>query len=153
MRRPIISLASLALVTATACAQAEPGPLKDYDPPLDPAFAALIRNADLDAGAAYFERKCSQCHDGEKDGGDFKGPHLWNVMGRIAATREGFRYSEAMKQVRHAWTYATLGYYLKNTEAAVPGRDMNFAGIDDDATRANVIAYLRTLNDTPPALP
>ncbi|MCP5222181.1 MAG: cytochrome c family protein, partial [Zoogloeaceae bacterium] len=51
------------------------------------------------------------------------------------------------------WTYATLSYYLKDTETAVPGREMNFVGIADDATRANVVAYLRTLNDAPPPLP
>ncbi|MCB1961183.1 MAG: c-type cytochrome [Rhodocyclaceae bacterium] len=153
MRTLATPLAGLALAVLAACAHAGPGPLKDFDPPLDPAFAALIRNADLEAGSAYFERKCSQCHDGQKDGGNFKGPHLWNVMGRVAATHEGFRYSEAMKQVKHRWTYATLDYYLKDTEAAVPGRDMNFVGIEDDATRANVIAYIRNLSDTPPALP
>ena len=41
--------------------------------------------------------------------------------------------------------YATLNYYLADTERAVPGREMNLTGIEDDATRANVIAYLRTL--------
>jgi cytochrome c len=143
---------ALVLIAANAHA-AGSGPLATYDPPLDPAFAALIRNANLEAGAAYFERKCSQCHDGSKDGGNFKGPHLWNVFGRQAATREGFRFSPAMQQVKRRWTYATLDYYLRDTEAAVPGREMNFVGIADDATRANVIGYLRTLGDNPPPLP
>ncbi|KAA3654654.1 MAG: hypothetical protein DWQ11_03725 [Proteobacteria bacterium] len=153
MINPSRILAGLALGLAAACAQAESGPLKDYDPPLDPAFAEQIRQADLEAGAAFFERKCSQCHDGFKEGGDFKGPHLWNVMGRKAAAREGFRYSPAMREVKRTWTYATLGYYLKDTETAVPGREMNFVGIADDATRANVVAYLRTLSDAPEPLP
>ena len=146
-------LAGLAIGLAAACAQADPGPLKTYAPPLDPAFAELLHKADLSAGERYFERKCSQCHDGFKDGGDFKGPHLWNVMGRKAAAREGFRYSPAMREVTQAWTYATLDYYLKDTETAVPGREMNFVGIEDDATRANVIAYIRTLADSPAPLP
>jgi cytochrome c len=132
---------------------ADTGPLSHYDPPLDPAFARLIANADVAAGARYFERKCSQCHDSDKAGGNFKGPHLWNVVGRMAATREGFRYSEAMKAVKKTWTYATLNYYLADTERAVPGREMNFTGIEDEVTRANVIAFLRTLSDAPVPLP
>ena len=146
-------LTFIAMGLPCALALAEPGPLASYDPPLDPAFAKLIANADVAAGARYFERKCSQCHDGDKKGGNFKGPHLWNVMGRMAATREGFRFSAAMKAVKKKWTYATLNYYLADTERAVPGREMNLTGIDDNATRANVIAYLRTLSDAPAALP
>lgn len=154
MDQTTIRLAGLGLAAFIFSAGAQAAPLKDELPPLDPAFAALIRTADLAAGAAFFERKCSQCHDGQKEGGNFKGPHLWNVMGRMAASREGFRYSPAMKQVQRPWSYATLDAYLKNTEAAVPGREMNFTGIADDATRANLIAYLRTLHDAPlPDLP
>lgn len=142
-----------ALYVATPPQAHADGPLASFDPPLGEAMAAAIRSADLDAGARFFERKCSQCHDGQKDGGNFKGPHLWNVFGRMAGTHEGFRYSEAMKAVGRRWSYATLNYYLADTERAVPGRDMNFAGIPLDAERANVIAYLRTLGDTPPPLP
>ncbi|MCZ7653903.1 MAG: hypothetical protein M5R42_05815 [Rhodocyclaceae bacterium] len=66
MTRSTRSLAAFALCVLGASAFAEPGPLASYDPPLDPAFAKLIANADLKAGARYFERKCSQCHDAEK---------------------------------------------------------------------------------------
>ena len=58
-----------------------------------------------------------------------------------------------MKAVKKKWTYATLNYYLADTERAVPGREMNLTGIEDDATRANVIAFLRTLSDAPAELP
>lgn len=153
MNAALRTLAGLVLFLPAFAVLAEPGPLASYDPPLDPAIAGMIAKADLKAGARYFERKCSQCHDAEKSGGNFKGPHLWNVMGRMAATREGFRFSTAMKAVKKKWTYATLNYYLADTERAVPGREMNLTGIEDDATRANVIAYLRTLSDAPAELP
>ncbi|MCZ7653904.1 MAG: hypothetical protein M5R42_05820 [Rhodocyclaceae bacterium] len=55
--------------------------------------------------------------------------------------------------MKKKWTYATLNYYLADTERAVPGREMNLTGIEDDATRANVIAFLRTLSDAPAELP
>lgn len=124
-----------------------------YRPAMTDELKARLAAADVAAGAAYFERKCSQCHDGAKSGGHAKGPHLWNVMGRTAGTIAGFAFSDAMKRAGVAWDYAALDHYLADTELAVPGRAMNFAGIRDDKLRAGVIAHLRTLNDAPPPLP
>lgn len=125
----------------------------DYTPPLTAALAMRLAQADLAAGAQYFERKCSQCHDAAKSGGHGKGPHLWNVMGRKAASAPGFIYSDAMKKTGVVWSFATLDFYLADTERAVPGRAMNFSGIRDDTQRANIVAFLRTLSDTPVPLP
>jgi len=142
---------------AVAAWAGEPGtggdPLASHTPLLTPELKARLAQADLAAGARYFERKCSQCHDGAKEGGHGKGPHLWNIMGRKAASAPGFAYSAAMKQSATTWSYATLDYYLADTERAIPDRAMNFSGIQDDQLRANVVAYLRTLNDAPPPLP
>ncbi len=150
--RSTLLLLATGLLLAAAPAHAG-GPLARFDPPLSEAMATAIRHADPAAGARYFERKCSQCHDGDKGGDNFTGPHLWNVFGRTAGTHDGFRYSAAMAAVGKPWTYATLDYYLADTEQAVPGREMNFVGIPDPRERANLIAYLRTLSDAPPALP
>jgi cytochrome c len=150
---PRIAVSILLLSAATLYAQEAAGPLSGYAPPLTPALQARLAQADLAAGAAYFERKCSQCHDGAKDGGHGKGPHLWNVMGRRAGSAPGFVYSDAMRQVGRDWGYATLDYYLADTEHAVPGRAMNFSGIKDDWQRANLVMYLRTLADSPPPMP
>jgi cytochrome c len=145
-------LVSIAAVTAPE-AQEAGAPLSAAAPPLTPELRARLAAADIAPGAAYFERKCSQCHDGAKEGGHGKGPHLWNVMGRRAGSAPGFAYSDAMRAVGRDWSYATLDYYLSDTERAVPGRAMNFAGIKDDALRASVVMYLRTLSDTPAPLP
>lgn len=123
-----------------------------YRPAMTDELKVRLAAADVAAGAAYFERKCSQCHDGAKSGGHAKGPHLWNVMGRQAGTIPGFTFSPAMKRAGIVWDYATLDHYLADTERAVPGREMNFAGIADPALRAAVLQHLRTLNDTPPPL-
>ena len=152
IRRRILPGLSL-LPVGLAWAQAMGGPLAEFVPPLTPELKAQLAQADVTAGAAYFERKCSQCHDAAKTGGHGKGPHLWGVMGRMAASAPGFAYSAAMKKVGRAWDYATLDYYLADTAQAVPGRAMDFAGIRDARQRANVVAFLRTLADTPPPLP
>lgn len=134
-------------------ALAESGPLSGYNPPLSPELRALLRAASAEAGAAVFERKCANCHDGAKDGKPSKGPNLWNVFGRKAAGSSAFKYSEAMRKSGHIWTYATLDYYLSDTERAVPGKSMNLTGLRSPEMRADLLAYLRTLNDEPPALP
>ncbi len=129
------------------------GAMPGYQPPLDAGLKTRLAQADPAAGEKFFERKCSQCHDGTKSGGHGKGPHLWNVFGRKAATIPGFEFSAAMQETGIVWDYATLDYYLADTERAIPGKAMNFMGIPDPALRAAVVAYLRTLNDAPPPLP
>lgn len=154
LRQFIIACAlSVTVRAALADGGALPGPLSSYDPPLTPEFRSLLREASVEAGAQVFERKCATCHDGAKDGKPSKGPNLWNVFGRKAATFTNFRYSDAMRKSGHTWTYATLDYYLSDTERAVPGKSMDLSGLRSAKMRADLLAYLRTLNDAPPALP
>jgi len=127
--------------------------LAEYTPTLTDEFKRLLRKADVKAGAAYFDRKCGQCHDHEKQGGHSKGPHLWNVLGRKAASIYGFEFSEGMRNSGHTWNYATLNYYLTRTDRAVPGRSMNLRGVKKESKRAELLAFIRTLNDKPPPLP
>ncbi|WP_126447169.1 c-type cytochrome [Sulfuricystis multivorans] len=150
--RHLVFTMSLSPLTAATWARA-PGPLSTYTPPLTPELKARLANVVIAAGARYFERKCSQCHDGEKTGTHAKGPWLWNVFGRRAGSIAGFGFSAAMKSAGVVWGFATLDCSLTDTERAVPGRAMNFAGIADPALRAAVVVYSSRLNDTPPALP
>ncbi|CAG0966354.1 Cytochrome c2 [Burkholderiales bacterium] len=145
-------LALLAWLAFAAAATAQTGALARGAPPPDPALAGRVAGADAAAGARTFERRCSTCHDVEKDGKHSKGPLLWNVLGRKAATSAGFAYSDAMRRSGHEWTVATLDYYLADTERAVPGRAMDFTGIPDAKVRADLIAFLRTKGDAPAPL-
>lgn len=147
----LISLVGLACATGSAAADTSFA--GGYRPAMTDELKARLATADVAAGAKFFDRKCSQCHDGEKTGGHAKGPFLWNGFGRPAASIPGFEFSEAMKRAGIAWDYATLDHYLADTERAVPGKAMNFVGIADPALRAAVLLHLRTLNDTPPPLP
>jgi cytochrome c len=140
-------------VTAKAAKFDKSESLAEYTPTLTEDFKQLLRNADVKAGEAYFSRKCGQCHDHEKTGAHSKGPLLWNVLGRKSASMPGFEYSEGMKNAGHTWSYATLNYYLTRTDRAVPGRSMNFRGIKKDPRRANLLLFIRTINDNPPPLP
>ncbi|MFL5268360.1 MAG: c-type cytochrome [Stellaceae bacterium] len=99
--------------------------------------------ADVDAGKADF-KKCALCHTTEA-GKNKVGPSLFGVVGRKAASLEGYNYSEAMKKYDHDWDPKTLDTYLADPRATVPGTKMVFPGIKDEKERQDVIGYLETL--------
>jgi cytochrome c len=117
-----------------------------------PDFGTVLPTADLAAGKAISTR-CEQCHDLAKGGPNKIGPGLWGVVGRARGEHPGFAYSKAMLSDHGAWDFAKLFHFLKLPAAAVPGTKMSFAGIRSVNDRINLIAYLRTLSDSPLAIP
>ena len=99
--------------------------------------------ADVEAGKVAF-KKCALCHTTEP-GQNKIGPTLLGVVGRKAGSLDNFSYSEAMKNFDHTWDAETLGTYLADPRAVVPGTKMIFPGIKDKTEREDVIAYLETL--------
>lgn len=100
--------------------------------------------ADLKAGAAAFATHCSECHS-LKEGKDKKGPSLYAILGRKAATKEGFVYSDAMKASGITWTVEQLSAYAANPPKVVPNGKMKYDGELTDAERRDLIAYLATI--------
>ncbi len=149
----LAALLMIATLSAAPALAADVAFASGYRPAVTPELKARLTQADAAAGAKYFERRCSQCHDGEKTGGHAKGPFLWNLFGRKAGSIAGFDFSPALQRAGIAWDYATLDHYLADTERAVPGKTMNFVGMPDATVRAAVILHLRSLNDVPPPLP
>lgn len=102
-------------------------------------------------------KKCQICHDVSKAAANRIGPHLWGVVDRPVATVPDFAYSQAMLAFSAGgtkkWTYDELGVYLENPKAHVPGTKMAFAGLPDQNQRAQLVAFLRTLSDSPAPLP
>lgn len=118
-------------------------------------IGVLLANADPVQGADD-ARKCAGCHNFDEGGPNGTGPNLWGVVGRPIASHEGFSYSPEM--VAHAqevpnWTYEELNIFLTAPKADVPGTKMGFAGVKDDAERANIVAYLSTLSSSPVPFP
>jgi cytochrome c len=120
--------------------------------PQTPDFAAAIPAADVAAGKAT-SQQCEQCHDLSKGGPNKIGPNLWGVVDRPRATHPGFSYSSAMSASHDPWSYDNLFVYLESPQTMVPGTKMSFAGIKSTQQRINLIAYLRTLADSPAPLP
>ncbi len=119
------------------------------------SIATLLQDADPAAGEASF-RKCQACHTAEQGGANKVGPNLWDIVNRPIASHEGFSYSSAMQEFATSegeWDYEHLNGFLLNPRGYVSGTAMAFAGLKKDDERANVIAYLRTLSDSPAPLP
>lgn len=116
--------------------------------PIEP----LLIKANIENGQAI-AKKCLQCHTFEKGGANKVGPNLWNIVGNKFAHSNTFAYSTAFKNKEGEWTYENLSHYLYKPQKFVPGTKMAFAGIKKAQERADLIAYLRTLSDSPKPLP
>ena len=101
-------------------------------------------DGDVQAGEALFKKNCMVCHTTEA-GKNKIGPSLSGVVGRHSASVPDFAYSDAMKKADKTWDDQTLGTYLTNPRALVPGTKMIFLGFKNDQDRQNIIAYLATL--------
>lgn len=106
--------------------------------------AASYADGDAVKGKKVF-KKCKACHTVDKDGKNLVGPNLFHIVGKKAAQREGFKYSSAMAESGLTWDEATLDVYLTKPKALVPKTKMTFVGLKKDKQRADVIAYLKTL--------
>lgn len=124
--------------------------------PKEVPIATLLATADAGAGETVF-KKCAACHTVDNGGANKVGPNLWNIVNRPVASHEGFSYSGAMKEFSEGgsvvWDYEHLNGFLLSPKGYVKGTAMAFAGLKKDDERANVIAYLRTLSDSPAPLP
>ena len=120
----------------------------------DPAqVLSAVKTASAESGQGVF-KSCSACHTPDKDGKPGTGPNLWGIIGRPVASSPTFtRYSPAMKGKGGNWTFDAITTYLHDPRATVPGNQMAFAGVKNNDDLADLLAYLRTLNDKPVALP
>lgn len=88
--------------------------------------------------------QCASCHAVEP-GRNGIGPSLAGVFGARAGHEPSYAYSTSMRQSGLTWDEATLDRYLKDPRGTVPGTKMAYAGLKDDAKRAELIAWLRTI--------
>ena len=102
---------------------------------------------DAEAGKAAF-RPCVACHEVETERNKV-GPHLKGVVGRKAASVQGYNYSPAMKKAGEGglvWDEATLAKFLADPKGTVPGNKMAYPGMKDPAAVQNVISYLKSVS-------
>jgi len=122
-----IAALSIALFVCAGAAQAEGNP---------------------EEGEAVF-KKCRTCHDVGEGGKNKVGPVLNNIVGRKAASVDGFAYSTDMKNLGakgFVWSEENLGKYLQNVKNVVANGKMVFPGLGDAQDREDVIAFLKKFN-------
>lgn len=107
-----------------------------------PAFADVFAMADPAAGEGAF-RPCSACH--AVDGTDGVGPHLNGVVDRAVGSVDGFGYSGSLVAVAEQWTPENLNAFLESPKGFAPGTAMAYNGMRKIEDRANLIAYLQSV--------
>jgi cytochrome c len=118
-------------------------------------IAVRLASADKAKGETVF-KQCATCHTPEKGGANKVGPNMWGVLGRAKGQVAGFGYSNALKTVAakgDKWDFETIDKFVESPKAYIAGTSMSFAGLSNPKTRADLVAYLNTLSDSPLALP
>jgi cytochrome c len=107
-----------------------------------PAHAA----GDATRGQEAYEARCGGCHSVDADR---IGPRHRGLIGRRAGSVPGFAYSPALAASRFAWDAGLLDRWLVDPEALVPGQRMGYR-LDDAQARADIVAYLMSLDRSRP---
>jgi cytochrome c len=117
--------------------------------PIGPLLAA----ASVDDGKNR-ARICNACHTFDKGGPNRIGPNLWDTVGEpIAEGHDGYSFSAALQGHKgEKWTVDELSKWLTKPADFARGTKMTFAGFPNAKDRADVIAYLNSLSDSPKPL-
>jgi len=110
------------------------------------ATPAVFAAGDAKNGKTVFDAKCGICHSATTaPGGPIMGPNMVGIVGRKAASVEGFAlYSPALKNSGITWTTKELDAFLANPGGKVPGTMMVIA-LPDKKERDDVLAYISSL--------
>ena len=134
---------------------AEAGPEGPAAPETPPDWGTVLPTADVKAGQTA-TAVCQTCHNFAPGGPNMTGPNLYGVVGRKPGTHPGFAYSPGMVAEGDklgTWSYDDINTFLKNPQSYVSGTKMTFVGLKKQDARINVIAYLRSLSDSPAPIP
>lgn len=138
---------------ATATAATDTGAAKPADAAPLVSIGKLLASADKAKGEAG-AKACAACHDFTKGGPNKVGPNLWDVVERPIASVPGFSYSEALKaDSAKTWTFEDLNQWIRSPATYAKGTKMSYGGLKKDEDRANLIAYLASLSDSPKPFP
>lgn len=115
--------------------------------PAEYLSAAPYAGADRERGRRQAQL-CRACHSLEKGGANMIGPNLHGFFGERIGIREGFDYSEAIREADFVWTPRALDAWLAQPAAFLPGNRMTFAGVNRQSDRDALIAYLLEVTES-----
>lgn len=108
-------------------------------------FAQIYAAADAAKGEKAF-KACRSCHKVE-DGANGTGPHLYGLVGRAVGSIDGYNYSGNLVKVAQTWGLEELNAFLESPKSYAPGTKMAYNGMRKVEDRANLIAWLDSLDD------
>lgn len=115
---------------------------------LAPPIALALAEADVKRGQVI-ATGCEICHgkpSSDRRAGD-NGPNLWGIFGKAAASDPTFDYSSYLLDANLIWDAETLNHYLYGPYQFLPGTSKIMLGLESEADRAALIAFLATLGD------
>ncbi|MDX2225374.1 MAG: cytochrome c family protein [Rhodospirillaceae bacterium] len=110
--------------------------------PVGAAAADAPDEATMKLGKRVF-LMCRSCHSTEPDGRHKVGPNLHGMFGSKAGVKEGFKYSDVVKNSGITWSEETLNEWLVKPKNFLPGNKMAFAGVPKEEERKALIAFLK----------
>lgn len=148
MKRAAIALAALAGLMS-ACGEGGAGDGAGPAAELTPAQRSAVLTtlpapynaANLENGRKRFAQ-CRSCHTVAEGAPNLVGPNLHGVFGRRVGSRPDYAYSEAVKAADFTWDGARLDAWLTDPRGFLPGTKMAFPGIEAEADRRDVIAFV-----------
>jgi len=107
----------------------------------EPTLEAL-KAADYMKGKQGFQSRCSACHTLADSSGDIAGPNLWGVFARVAGTKPGFTYSDALRAADFQWSPSRLDAWLADPKGYLPGNIMGIPEAVPETGRLNILSFM-----------
>jgi cytochrome c len=107
-------------------------------------LSALAKDQPDPAGERLFSQ-CKSCHEVGEGARHKIGPHLDGIIGRVAGSMDGFKYSKAMREAGESglvWDAEALNIYLAKPREFIKGNRMSFRGMSDPDDRSVLIEWL-----------
>lgn len=116
--------------------------------PKSEALSPTPTTADIERGKTLF-RQCRACHALGNSAERHIGPPLDGIVGRRAAARPDYAYSDDLTKAGQeglVWTRDFLSAYLRKPADFLNGTKMAFTGVTEAGDRTDLIAYLSTFD-------
>jgi cytochrome c len=92
-------------------------------------------------GEAVWRKSCAACHTLDPKRHKI-GPHLAGIVGRRAASADGYPYTEAFRALDLTWTPEAILAFVKAPTRVVPGTKMDYVIRFPDEDAAAVVRFL-----------
>ena len=105
--------------------------------------AGAAAAGDAGNGEAVFKKKCKACHTLVEGGKHKMGPNLFGIVGAVAGSTDFAKYKQ-LKDSSVVWSTETLDLFLADPSGFAGGK-VNMKPLADSAARADVIAFMKTM--------